>query len=299
MDRADRRRRAPSRLLAGALLVVALALASFATPVAGAHLSVDERMELARSMRKRAGGDPAATTLDTGALHAEARKIAEARAGANRERDAREAAAARREPPRHAKPAMKPSPTPDSYQSSKKDPEEANTSRRASRSSSSSSTRRATSAKMGAASSSSSSSSSSASSPRPPSMTLAQAHAAIDEVTAVVRVPANAARIAAIKKQVDADPDNAMMAMFSFMPLANELMGPAMKKYGYADQENGGGLMPFLNALQEDRGDDALRDKARTLRKLVVPESMLPMVEAMYGGGGGGGGGPEGASCEG
>ena len=97
---------------------------------------------------------------------------------------------------------------------------------------------------------------------------LAAVDAAIDEVTAVVRVPANAARIAAIKKQVDADPDNAMMAMFSFMPLANELMGPAMKKYGYADQENGGGLMPFLNALQEDRGDDALRDKAAHFAQL-------------------------------
>ena len=70
-----------------------------------------------------------------------------------------------------------------------------------------------------------------------------------------MRVPANAARIAAIKKQVDADPDNAMMAMFSFMPLANELMGPAMKKYGYADQENG--------------GDDAVAPAAKRPRQAV------------------------------
>lgn len=59
-------------------------------------------------------------------------------------------------------------------------------------------------------------------------------------------------------------------------------LGDIMKKYGF--NEENGGVMKFLNTLQ-GTDDDEVNKKAKELRALVVPQSMLPMVEAMFGGG--------------
>jgi hypothetical protein len=99
-------------------------------------------------------------------------------------------------------------------------------------------------------------------------------------VLAIVKEPANKAKIEVLKKQAAEQPDNAIMVMMQLMPAATEMMGPVMKKYGF----NSDGLMKFLNALMEP-DDEEVQRKAKELRALVIPTSMLPMVESMFGGG--------------
>jgi hypothetical protein len=96
-----------------------------------------------------------------------------------------------------------------------------------------------------------------------------------------VQEPANKAQIDTLKKQVEANPDNAMMAMMQLIPIANKMLGGVMAKYGFTEEN--GGVMKFLNVLQSSN-DEEIQKKAKELRALVVPASMLPMVEAMFGG---------------
>ena len=63
-------------------------------------------------------------------------------------------------------------------------------------------------------------------------------------------------------------------------------LGDIMSKYGF-NQENGG-VMTFLNVLQGS-DDEEVQKTAKEVRALVVPASMLPMVESMFGGGNKGG----------
>lgn len=117
--------------------------------------------------------------------------------------------------------------------------------------------------------------------PEAPKLTTEQSREAIKLVLAEVRKPANMAKIEVLKKQVEANPDNAMMAMMQLIPLANQMLAGVMNKYGF--NEENGGVMKFLNVLQGS-DDEEVQKTAKEVRALVVPASMLPMVEAMFGG---------------
>ena len=67
--------------------------------------------------------------------------------------------------------------------------------------------------------------------------------------------PAHEGKIEALKKQVEANPDNAMMAMMQLIPMANQMLGGIMSKYGFNDEN--GGVMAFLNVLQSSDDDEA------------------------------------------
>ena len=58
-----------------------------------------------------------------------------------------------------------------------------------------------------------------------------------------------------LKKQVEANPDNAMMAMMQLIPMANQMLGGIMSSYGF--NEENGGVMGFLNVLQGSDDDEA------------------------------------------
>lgn len=122
--------------------------------------------------------------------------------------------------------------------------------------------------------------------PPAPKLTIDQSREAIKAVLAEVKKPENAAKIEVLKKQVEANPDNAMMAMMQLIPMAENMLGDIMSKYGF-NQENGG-VMTFLNVLQGS-DDEEVQKTAKEVRALVVPASMLPMVESMFGGGNKGG----------
>lgn len=122
--------------------------------------------------------------------------------------------------------------------------------------------------------------------PPPPKLTTEQSREAIKAVLHEVKKPENRGKIEVLKKQVEANPDNAMMAMMQLIPMAESMLGGIMAKYGF-NQENGG-VMTFLNVLQSSE-DEQVQKTAKEVRALVVPASMLPMVESMFGGGNKGG----------
>lgn len=117
--------------------------------------------------------------------------------------------------------------------------------------------------------------------PEAPKLTTEQSREAIKLVLAEVKKPANMAKIETLKKQVEANPDNAMMAMMQLIPMANQMLAGVMDKYGF--NEENGGVMKFLSVLQAS-DDEEVQKTAKEVRALVVPASMLPMVEAMFGG---------------
>lgn len=120
--------------------------------------------------------------------------------------------------------------------------------------------------------------------PPPPKLSVSQTRQAIADVLAEVKKPENMKKINALKHQVDANPDNAMMALMQLMPMATEMLGDIMKKYGF-DGEGSGNVMQFFNALQGSE-DEEVQRKAKELRQIVVPASMQPMVESMFAGNG-------------
>mmetsp|Transcript_4471 Transcript_4471/g.5175 ORF Transcript_4471/g.5175 Transcript_4471/m.5175 type:complete len:127 (-) Transcript_4471:552-932(-) len=121
-----------------------------------------------------------------------------------------------------------------------------------------------------------------ATAPAPPTLTLDQAKAAVDEVSKIMEDPASKAKIDGAKAMAQGQDPSMLMMML--MPIAAQLLGPVLSKYGFTPDP--AGIMAFFMAAMNHKDDAELKAKAKAFSEAFVPPEMAQML-AMMGGGAG------------